>query len=181
MGKCTRMGGTDPWKVQEPANCYSRITSLFAALCIHTISIKRNEHVSRRLAENRAQICLLGLQEIQKYWRINNNVLDLFLQYLDVSIAQRLHGASQAQGMPNLVHGPVTGEGQDDTNEALLGAIPSGLSSPQLQPQGSVFEDQFMNLLFGPWEGGDSLNLESAAQPSGTGFLAGLNNLDRTL
>ncbi|RGP68538.1 n-terminal binuclear zn cluster-containing dna binding domain-containing [Fusarium sporotrichioides] len=42
------------------------VTSLFAALCIHTISIKQKEHdVSRRIAENRAQMCLLGLQEIQ--------------------------------------------------------------------------------------------------------------------
>lgn len=34
----------------------------------------------------------MGLKEIQKYWKINNNLLDLFLNYLDESIARRLHG-----------------------------------------------------------------------------------------
>lgn len=48
--------------------------------------------MGRRLAEHRAQICLLGLKEVQKFWRINNTVLDLFLQYLDESIARRLRG-----------------------------------------------------------------------------------------
>lgn len=181
-GQMHSYGSHRPRERQALANCCSRITSLFAALCIHTISIKRNEHVSRRIAESRAQMCLLGLQEIQKYWRINNNVLDLFLQYLDVSIAQRLHGASQAQVMPNPEHGPITSEQrQADTNEPLLGAIASGLSTPQIQPHGSIFEDQFFNLLFGPWEGGDSLNLESTAEPNGPGSLAGLNNLRREL
>lgn len=36
-------------------------------------------------------MCLICLKEIQKYWRINNNVLDIFFQYLDASIADRLH------------------------------------------------------------------------------------------
>ncbi|KAL2203574.1 hypothetical protein CC79DRAFT_1294587 [Sarocladium strictum] len=180
-GQMHTYGTQRRWEIQALTDCCSRITSLFAALCIHTISIKRNEQVARRIAESRAQMCLLGLQEIQKYWRINNNVLDLFLQYLDVSIAQRLHGTSQAPGMPHLAQGPVTGDQQGDTNEPLLGAIASGLSTPRAQPHSSAFEDQFFNLLFGPWEGGDSLNLESAAELSGPGSLAGFNNLDREL
>ncbi|OAA70692.1 Transcription factor [Cordyceps fumosorosea ARSEF 2679] len=67
------------------------ITSLFTSLCIHVISIRRDTGVNRRIAENRAQMCLICLKEIQKYWRINNNVLDIFFQYLDASIADRLH------------------------------------------------------------------------------------------
>ncbi len=69
----------------------ARITSLFTSLCIHVISIRRDTGVNRRIAENRAQMCLICLKEIQKYWRINNNVLDIFFQYLDASIADRLH------------------------------------------------------------------------------------------
>ncbi|KAF4122205.1 acyl-CoA dehydrogenase [Geosmithia morbida] len=70
------------------------ITSLFAALCIHTITIRRSTDMSRRMAEHRAQLCLLCLEEIRKYWRINNNVLDLFLRYLDSSIARNLHNGT---------------------------------------------------------------------------------------
>lgn len=67
------------------------ITSLFTSLCIHVISIRRDTGVNRRIAENRAQMCLICLKEVQKYWRINNNVLDIFFQYLDASLADRLH------------------------------------------------------------------------------------------
>ncbi|KAF5230905.1 hypothetical protein FANTH_13636 [Fusarium anthophilum] len=126
------------------------VTSLFAALCIHTISIKQKEHdVSRRIAENRAQMCLLGLQEIQKYWRINNNVLDLFLQYLDVSIAQRLHGASGTLSTANPNSG-LLAPGQQpggDIDESHVGVgLLSGPLSPPTQLQPSAFEDQFLNL-----------------------------------
>ncbi|CVL13690.1 uncharacterized protein FPRN_12065 [Fusarium proliferatum] len=141
------------------------VTSLFAALCIHTISIKQKEEgVSRRIAENRAQMCLLGLQEIQKYWRINNNVLDLFLQYLDASIAQRLHGSSGTLSTANpssghLVLGQQTG-GDIDGNH-VGGGLLSGFLSPQTQLQATSFEDQFFNMLYWPCEGDEvTLNPE---------------------
>lgn len=75
-------------------NVYSSITGLFAALCIHVINIRTTDGVNKRLAENRAQICLMGLHEIQKYWRINNLVLDFFFQYLDDSTARILLAAA---------------------------------------------------------------------------------------
>jgi hypothetical protein len=34
---------------------------------------------------------LLGLKEIQRYWMINNNILDLFFQYMDENTAKKLH------------------------------------------------------------------------------------------
>lgn len=75
------------------------ITGLFAALCIHVINIRTTDGVNKRLAENRAQICLLGLHEIQKYWRVNNLVLDFFFQYLDDSTARILLAAdTERQG-----------------------------------------------------------------------------------
>ncbi|PON22054.1 hypothetical protein TGAM01_v209124 [Trichoderma gamsii] len=78
------------------------ITSIFSALCIHTITIRRGTGLTRRLAEHRAETCLLCLKEVQKYWRINNNTLDLFLQYLDRSIAARLHGMQPDAPVPPL-------------------------------------------------------------------------------
>lgn len=36
---------------------------------------------------------LLGLKEIQKYWEVNNLVLELFFQYLDESTAKRLRAS----------------------------------------------------------------------------------------
>ncbi|KAJ6781414.1 hypothetical protein PWT90_02251 [Aphanocladium album] len=82
------------------------ITSLFTSLCIHVISIRRDTGVNRRIAENRAQMCLICLKEIQKYWRINNNVLDIFFQYLDASIADRLHAKQlyAGNGLPTGNH-----------------------------------------------------------------------------
>ncbi|KAJ5060424.1 hypothetical protein J3E72DRAFT_370704 [Bipolaris maydis] len=115
------------------------ITSLFAAFCVHTIGIKRNQNMLRRIAENRTQICLLGLQEIRKYWRINNNVSNLFLQYLDVSIAQKLHGTSHTQNTTHssnnyFASGEQLGGGMDGNHPG--GGLLSGFLGPQnLQSQ----------------------------------------------
>jgi hypothetical protein len=130
-------------------------------------------------------MCLLGLQEIQKYWRINNNVLDLFLQYLDVSIAQRLHGASGTLSTANPNSG-LLAPGQQpggDIDESHVGVgLLSGPLSPPTQLQPSAFEDQFLNLLYWPCEGDEStLNLESALQTDDPVPLLGLNTLGRSL
>lgn len=55
------------------------------------MDLRRSTGIHRRLAEYRAQICLIGLKEIQKYWKINKTVLDLFFKYLDDATAKRLH------------------------------------------------------------------------------------------
>ncbi|KAH6984549.1 fungal-specific transcription factor domain-containing protein [Ilyonectria sp. MPI-CAGE-AT-0026] len=138
------------------------ITSLFAALCIHAISIKRGVDVTRRIAEHRAQMCLLALQEIQKYWRINNNLLDLFLQYLDVSIAKRIHGTGQVEGMMHtmpILESQLIGD-QDNgrqTTPAPEGGERYDFPTPQTQAQTKAFEDQYFNMLYGPWEGDDGV------------------------
>lgn len=137
-----------------------RITSLFAALCIHAISIKRGVDVTRRIAEHRAQMCLLALQEIQKYWRINNNLLDLFLQYLDVSIAKRIHGTGQVEGMMPILEPQLIGESQNagrQTTPAPDGGERYDFPTPQTQAQTKAFEDQYFNMLYGPWEGDDGV------------------------
>lgn len=66
------------------------ITNLFNTLCIHTISLRRADGAARAIAEHRAKICLLGLQEMQKTWEVRNWVLQLFFQYLDRSTAASL-------------------------------------------------------------------------------------------
>lgn len=92
------------------------ITSIFSALCIHTITIRRGTGLTRRLAEHRAETCLLCLKEVQKYWRINNNTLDLFLQYLDRSIAARLHGMQPDAPAPPL---PSTSKNMTDLKSSI--------------------------------------------------------------
>lgn len=71
------------------SNTSIRITTLFTALCIHTIDFRRSIGMHRNLAEGRAKLCLLGLREVQKSWRVNDLILDLFMQQLDEVTASR--------------------------------------------------------------------------------------------
>lgn len=108
-------------------------------------------------------MCLLCLKEIQKYWRINNNVLDLFLQYLDRSIAERLHAAANDFG------GGGGGGATKRSEAAAPGAASASpmppprreaLLSPTLEQartQDELLEDQYFNLVNGHWEGDDAL------------------------
>jgi hypothetical protein len=66
------------------------VTNIFNTLCIHTINLRYADGAMRSIAEHRAKVCLLGLQEIQKSWEVKNWVLQLFFQYLDRSTAARL-------------------------------------------------------------------------------------------
>lgn len=92
------------------------ITSLFNSLCIHTIQLRRSENTARKLAEYRAQLCLLGLRELQKTWDVSNWVLQLFFQFLEQSTAQKLKG--------------IYGERDDEANvsktpiSSRLGSVP---------------------------------------------------------
>lgn len=43
------------------------ITCLFSSLCMHTVNLQRSKDTTRRLAENGAQMCLIGLKEMHKY------------------------------------------------------------------------------------------------------------------
>ncbi|KAK1633781.1 cutinase transcription factor 1 alpha [Colletotrichum phormii] len=66
------------------------ITNLFNTLCIHTVHLRSSNGAVRSITENRAKMCLLGLQELQKTWEVRMWVLQLFFQYLDRSTAARL-------------------------------------------------------------------------------------------
>lgn len=161
------------------------ITSLFAALCIHAINLKTADGVGRRLAEHRAQICLLGLKEVQKFWRINNTVLDLFLQYLDESIARRLRGDGD------------TSRDEKTTTATISAAVPRQSSSSGLlaqaapfQPETNSFEDQYFSFLSTNWEGENAIDdlgfildpqFQAQAPEGGPAQLDGLNFLERWL
>lgn len=75
-----------------PISDTPRITHVFSTLCIHTINCCRTTSTTRKLAEHRARLCLLGLQELQKSWDLENWVLDLFFRCLDEGMACRLRG-----------------------------------------------------------------------------------------
>ncbi|PSN72487.1 hypothetical protein BS50DRAFT_545068 [Corynespora cassiicola Philippines] len=77
------------------------ITNLFNALCIHVAHLRRSSGINRTIAEHRAKICLLGLQEIQKTWEVKNWLLQLFFQYLDRSTAARLAMEADEAGVTN--------------------------------------------------------------------------------
>lgn len=68
----------------------NRITHIFSALCIHTIHFCRTTGTIKSLAEHRAKLCLLGLQELQKSWDLKNWVLDLFFRCIDDNTARNL-------------------------------------------------------------------------------------------
>ncbi|OHW94402.1 cutinase transcription factor 1 [Colletotrichum incanum] len=161
------------------------LTSLFAAFCIHAIDIKSADGIGRRLAEHRAQMCLLGLKEIQKYWRINNNVLDLFLQYLDESIAKRINGDGSEPAPANAM-GSMTGPSPFDTSGTSPLQGSHAAQNPLGQSRPDAMEDHYFNLMRTNWEGEDALEdlglfLDPQLYANGPMQVEGLNFLQRCL
>ncbi|KAL4775891.1 fungal-specific transcription factor domain-containing protein [Aspergillus nidulans var. acristatus] len=73
------------------------ITHAFSTLCIHTIHHRRNCGTMRTLAEHRARLCLLSLEELQKSWDLENWVLHLFFRGLDDRTAESLRRTRESQ------------------------------------------------------------------------------------
>lgn len=48
------------------------ITNLFNTLCIHVAHLRKSSGVTQTIAEHRAKLCLLGLQELQHTWEVTN-------------------------------------------------------------------------------------------------------------
>lgn len=171
------------------------ITSLFAALCIHAINLKTADGVGRRLAEHRAQICLLGLKEVQKFWRINNTVLDLFLQYLDESIARGLRGAADPSRDSEKTHAATTADTPTATllsERSWRAGVLTEQAGPVAQPppETNSFEDQYFNFMSTNWDDENAVgdlgfildpqfSVETSA--GGPAQLDGLNFLERWL
>ncbi|KAG6362108.1 hypothetical protein INS49_010337 [Diaporthe citri] len=148
-------------------------------------TLQTADGIGRRLAENRAQICLLGLKEVQKFWRINNTVLDLFLQYLDESIAKRLRGdgdTSRDEGASAVVS-------REGSSAGLVNSDPPAQEITAGMPDTNTFEDHYFNLLQTNWEGDNAIDdlgyiLGTSIQtqsPGGPMQVNGLNFLERWL
>jgi hypothetical protein len=117
------------------------ITNLFNTLCVHVVHLKRSSGVNRTIAEHRAKLCLLGLQELQRTWDVTNWVLQLFFQYLDRSTAARL--ATEAADIGITSSGtrqttPIAAPSHEVGTTGMIGdttgAVASGEADPVMTP-----------------------------------------------
>lgn len=152
------------------------ITHAFSTLCIHTINCCRTTGTTRKLAEHRARLCLLGLQELQKSWDLENWVLDLFFRCLDESTAHSLRsvdvdtpapegrGERRDQGVGDFSGGAE----RNDTTSAIAAdnsqpsqyTSPTDLTAPNDWYGLFNFTDDYTDVL-GTSSQPDSLNLQS--------------------
>lgn len=98
------------------------ITILFNTLCVHTLMSTRTSGLSKSLAEHRARLCFLGLKEMNRRWEMTNWILELFLKYLDRSIARCLV-PDMAQGGLNLDRSSHASTATDDDTTAANSLI----------------------------------------------------------
>ena len=70
------------------------------------------------MAEHRAKLCLLGLQELQKTWDIENWVLNLFFRCLDDSTARTLRLTDIVAPSGQTVTHPETSDRSADADKA---------------------------------------------------------------
>jgi hypothetical protein len=100
------------------------ITNLFTTLCIHVAHLRRSTGVNRTLAEHRAKLCLMGLQELQKTWEVTNWVLQLFFRYLDRSTAARLAMEADDVGFASVASQTPSGRGSSGPTTLETPKIP---------------------------------------------------------
>lgn len=102
------------------------ITNLFNTLCIHVANLRRATGIGRTLAEHRAKLCLLGLQELQKTWEVTNWVLQLFFQYLDRETAARLAVEADDVGLSSAASRRTSEQGE---SSAMAQQIPRAVGT----------------------------------------------------
>jgi hypothetical protein len=134
------------------------ITNLFNTLCIHVAHLRRSTGVNRTLAEHRAKLCLMGLQELQKTWEVTNWVLQLFFRYLDRSTASRLAMEADDVGFPSAASLTPSGVGSAGSTAQPTPKIMSidGIA-PQMTP---AIVPGFNDASLAPW----SLTMDEANQ-----------------
>ena len=118
------------------------ITNLFNTLCIHTVHLQRSDGTTKKVAEHRAKLCLLGLQELQKTWEVTNWLLQLFFQYLDRATAVRLRIQAEDHPQNNTV-AQVSNELMQLANQTDVGAaprirIPESIQEVEQQPPSAL-------------------------------------------
>lgn len=108
------------------------------------------------------------------------------MQYLDVPIAKRLHGAAQTevtlQNVANLEPLMMLGEHATES----MASPPEGeqyeFPTPQIQAHTKAFEDQYFNMLYGPWDGDNgAVDLGRVLQADDPMQMESLNFLGRSL
>jgi hypothetical protein len=98
------------------------------------------------------------LKEVQKYWKVNNLVLDFFFQYLDESTAKILLTADteniQTSPPAHTAERPSSLTGRDTSTTQ---SVVSNTRQQHIQyPTADPLEDQFWNFLRTNWEGDDN-------------------------
>ncbi|KAK1145544.1 hypothetical protein N8T08_004102 [Aspergillus melleus] len=162
------------------------ITHSFSALCIQTIHCRRTTGTARKLAEHRARLCLLGLQELQKTWDLENWVLDLFFRCLDDCTARTLRltdiinppaqptqttepqtngeGVVSHEREPRTPNTMMTSNSNDPTLAPSLHASPYAPAGDLVAPSDWYglfnFTDDFTDVLGSP-QSQESLNLQN--------------------
>ncbi|KAL4927353.1 uncharacterized protein BDV17DRAFT_292786 [Aspergillus undulatus] len=130
----------------------------------------------RTLAEHRARLCLLSLEELQKSWDLENWVLHLFFKGLDDRTAESLGLVGSGTRITAEAQEPGSGaegdgDGDGDGKEHGLGADHGGVSgagacsaadpttSGMLMPPPNPQDDWYGWV---PWEDeADALNLQN--------------------
>lgn len=107
-----------------------RITHVFSTLCIQTINCCRTTSTTKKLAEHRARLCLLGLQELQKSWDLENWVLELFFRCLDEGMACRLRGDPDGKNLAVVENDEMD---EDDTARELKESTAESLQQEFVQ------------------------------------------------
>ncbi|KAL3451589.1 fungal-specific transcription factor domain-containing protein [Aspergillus insuetus] len=144
------------------------ITHAFSTLCIHTIHHRRSSGTTRTLAEHRARLCLLSLEELQKSWDLENWVLHLFFKGLDDGTAQslRLSTPGETGVSPEGSGGAISGGGRVDGSEGAGGRRQgysngnAGASASEMGIGIDVGQDDWYGWIPGDDEA-DALNLQN--------------------
>ncbi|KFX91423.1 hypothetical protein V490_05907 [Pseudogymnoascus sp. VKM F-3557] len=87
------------------------VPCIFGALTMHTIMISNGSLMQRRLTNNRAQLCVLGLSQVRNSWPCSDWVYRLFvslLEKLNARPSQIQEASSGGQREPQILDAPST-------------------------------------------------------------------------
>ena len=127
------------------------VPTIFAALSIHVVAIRKCNHLGRELADQRARLCMLGLSELQLYWPVGGWISKLFIAVLEKLSRQSSGSKKSNMGGPE---GPAI-------PDAMIG-LGSGGSNMRMEAQSLAPQDGFSF----PFEANHSFGLyESTNSP----------------
>ncbi|RHZ62630.1 hypothetical protein CDV55_106004 [Aspergillus turcosus] len=102
------------------------VPSIFAALSIHAVVIRRKDPIRRQLAENRARQCMLAMSELARSWPVAGWILRLF-----INLMKKLTGQSVGcDSAPSRTKPDQTGDSGFESPSATVGS--GGTSAMQM-------------------------------------------------